>query len=399
MTFKKNKKIDLVILAGGKGSRIKTHLKGHPKPMLKFNSKPFIQYLINHYSKYNLNRIIILCGFRHKSIFEKYDGKFFNFIKIICLKEKKPMDTGGALYQLKKLKFKNFFLVNGDSILTQNPYRLVNSLKRNSIGSMTIIKNRNYQSNKLSRLSIKNNIPFFSKKGKFINAGVYYFSSKLFKYIKNQKISLEKVILSSLIMKKKINAYISNKFFIDIGSKKNLKIAPKKLCYNFLKPAAFLDRDGVINHDYGYVNNIKKFKFKAGVVKGLKYLKNKNYNIFVVTNQAGIGKKIFTEKKFFSLHKKLKDILEKKNIYFDDVQYSPYHINSKIKKFKKNSNFRKPGNLMIEKIKNNWDIDLKKSFMIGDKNSDKIAAKKSNVKFYWNSKNFHSQVKKIINNY
>ena len=77
---------------------------------------------------------------------------------------------------------------------------------------------------------------------------------------------------------------------------------------------------------------------------------------------GSIGKKIFTEKKFFSLHKKLKDILEKKNIYFDDVQYSPYHINSKIKKFKKNSNFRKPGNLMIEKIKNNWDIDLKKSF-------------------------------------
>ena len=166
-----------------------------------------------------------------------------------------------------------------------------------------------------------------------------------------------------------------------------------------MKPAAFLDRDGVINHDYGYVGNIRKFKFKPGVIKGLMYLRANKYNIFVVTNQAGIAKKKFTENNFISLHKNLKNILGKNNIYFDDVQYCPYHVDSKIKKFRKNSQYRKPGNLMIEKIKNSWDINLKKSFMIGDKNSDKIAAQKSNIKFYWNSKNFYSQIKKIINNY
>ena len=171
--------------------------------MIKFNDKPFIQYLINYYSKYNLNKIYILCGFRHKSIFKKYDGKFFNFIKIICLKEKKPMDTGGALFQLKRLKVKNFLLINGDSILTQSPHQLINSVKKESIGSMAIIKNQNYQSKKLSKLSLRGSFPIFDDKGKFINAGVYYFSSKLFKYIKNEKISLENKILSKLIINKK----------------------------------------------------------------------------------------------------------------------------------------------------------------------------------------------------
>ena len=75
---------------------------------------------------------------------------------------------------------------------------------------------------------------------------------------------------------------------------------------HFKRPAAFLDRDGVINHDYGYVHKIKKFKFKNGVIKGLKYLVDKNYYIFIVTNQAGIAKGIFKEKNFLNLSKYLK---------------------------------------------------------------------------------------------
>ena len=64
--------VDLVILAGGKGSRIKGHLGKYPKPMLKFNEKHFIQYILNNKSKYNFKRIIILCGFRSNIIFKKF---------------------------------------------------------------------------------------------------------------------------------------------------------------------------------------------------------------------------------------------------------------------------------------------------------------------------------------
>ena len=141
----------------------------------------------------------------------------------------------------------------------------------------------------------------------------------------------------------------------------------------------------------------KDFKFKPGVLEGLKYLIKKNYYIFIVTNQAGIAKKKFTEKDFFNLHIKIKEKLSKQNIYFDDVQYSPFHQNAKIKKYKKNSSTRKPGNKLIENIKLNWDIDLKKSFMIGDQISDKIAAKKSNLEFFYVKENFLTQIKKILN--
>jgi NDP-sugar pyrophosphorylase family protein len=97
--------IDLVILAGGKGTRIKELLGKYPKPMLKFNNKHFIQYVLNCNSKYNFKRIIILCGFRNKIFFEKLNKKLKNLTKIICIKENKLLGTGGALSNLKKLSF------------------------------------------------------------------------------------------------------------------------------------------------------------------------------------------------------------------------------------------------------------------------------------------------------
>ena len=391
--------IDLVILAGGRGSRIKNLLGKYPKPMLKFNGKHFLQYVLNNKSKYNFKRIIILCGFRSNIFFRKYHKKKINLTEIICLKEKRLLGTGGALSNLRKLKVKNFVLTNGDTIFDININLLVKSLKKNKIGTVALTQNNKQASQKLNNLSLKNNLVRIKENSKFMNGGVYFFTKTIFKYIENKNFSLENDLLPKLISMGKINGKIFNNFFIDIGSKDYLKIAEKELRNQYNKPAAFLDRDGVINHDYGYVHKIKNFKFKTGVLQGLKYLIKKKYYIFIVTNQAGIGKKKFLENQFIQLHKNINLKLKKLNIFFHDIQYSPFHPNAKIKKFKKKSSLRKPGNRMIENIKLNWDVNKKKSFMIGDKISDKLAAKKSELKFYYADKNFYKQIKSIINNY
>ena len=78
--------LDLVILAGGKGSRIKSLIKDRPKPMAVFNNKPFIEYIIQSYSKYFFKNIFILTGYKSKNIFKKFEKKQYNFITIKCLK-------------------------------------------------------------------------------------------------------------------------------------------------------------------------------------------------------------------------------------------------------------------------------------------------------------------------
>jgi D,D-heptose 1,7-bisphosphate phosphatase len=391
-------KIDLVILAGGRGTRIKNFLGKYPKPLIKFNSKHFIQYILNKASKYNFKRIIILCGYRHKFFFNKYHNRIINFNKIICLKEKKLLGTAGALKNLKNLNVKNFVLMNGDTILDIDLKLLISNLEKDKIGSIALVKNINQKSKKLNNLILKKNIIHTRASSSMMNGGVYYFKKKIFHYIKSNS-SLENDLLPKLIKSKKINGKYFNNFFIDIGSKYYLKKGETELKKYFKRPAVFLDRDGVINYDYGYVHKEQNFKFKKGVLKGLKYLIRKNYYIFIITNQAGIGHGIYSENEFIKFHKKIKAKLQKLNIYFDDVQYSPFHPEAKIKKYKKNSLMRKPGNQMIENVKSNWDLQLKKTFMIGDKLSDKIAAKKSNIKFYYANDNFFVLVKKIINNY
>ena len=102
------------------------------------------------------------------------------------------------------------------------------------------------------------------------------------------------------------------------------------------KPAAFLDRDGVINYDYGYIYKYKDFKLRPGVIKGLQYLKERKFNIFIITNQSGIARGLFTEKDLASLHSKLKKNLLKNKIKLDEIKYSPYHPDGVIKQFTKN---------------------------------------------------------------
>ena len=162
------------------------------------------------------------------------------------------------------------------------------------------------------------------------------------------------------------------------------------------KPAAFLDRDGVINYDYGYIYKYKDFKFRPGVIKGLQFLKRNKFKIFVVTNQSGIARGFFTEKNLKLLHKSLKNELIKKKIKLDEIKYSPYYPRGIIKKYSKHHRSRKPDNLMIKQLLKKWPIDIKRSFMIGDRLSDKKCAKKSKIYFEYAKRNFYFQIKNIL---
>tara|TARA_B100000029_G_C17590328_1_gene962318 strand:- start:1469 stop:2017 length:549 start_codon:yes stop_codon:yes gene_type:complete len=170
----------------------------------------------------------------------------------------------------------------------------------------------------------------------------------------------------------------------------------KRKTSRFLKkPAAFMDRDGTINYDYGYVYKFSEFKLRPYVLKGLRYLTKKKYLIFIITNQAGIGKGKFNISDFKKLNKKMITFFLKNKIKINEIQFCPYHPQAKIKKYKKKTNLRKPGNLMIINILKKWNVDLKRSFMLGDKKSDRLAAKKSRLYFEYVKRNFYLQVKNI----
>jgi len=177
----------------------------------------------------------------------------------------------------------------------------------------------------------------------------------------------------------------------------------KKIKNKKKRPGVFLDRDGTINYDYGYTYKFSEFKFRPYVVKGLQYLTKKKYLIFIVTNQAGIAKGKFKLKDLKILNKRLIKYLLSKKVTINEIQYCPYHPKGSVKIYRKKTAFRKPGNLMIKSIFKRWNINVKKSFMIGDRQSDKLAAQKSKLYFNYAKSNFLKQVKnidkKVSNNY
>jgi D,D-heptose 1,7-bisphosphate phosphatase len=386
MVIQTYEKFDLVILCGGKGTRLGKITKKIPKPLIKIDNIPFIQILINRYaSSPNVSKIYLLTAYKANQ-FKKFHNKLCNLKKVICLKEKYPLGTLGALYNLKKIIKKNFLLINGDSYVDFNLNKFLNMKGENKI---LICKNKNYEENKnLINLNISahNNIILFSSKKEknfFMNAGVYFFNYNILNKIKKTFASLENDLLPELIQKKKLVGLKTDGYFIDIGVKKNLVNFKKNFSKIFKKPAIFLDRDGVINKDLGYVHHESRFILNKKIVKILS--KNyKNYYKFFVTNQSGIGRGYYSEHQFIKFQKWINEYLYSKfNLSIDDVEYCPHHNIYAKRKYKKNCLCRKPKNLMVKNILKKWPIDRDKSIFIGDKISDEECANKSRIKFFY----------------
>ena len=120
-------KIDLVILAGGYGTRIKKISKNIPKILLKINNFTILDYVLMTYSKYKFRKIIIIAGFKGQLVKKRYHNKIYNLTKITVIEENKPKGTANAIRIIKNIVSNNFVLINGDTIFNIN---LANFVKR-----------------------------------------------------------------------------------------------------------------------------------------------------------------------------------------------------------------------------------------------------------------------------
>jgi len=136
--------------------------------------------------------------------------------------------------------------------------------------------------------------------------------------------------------------------------------------------ALFLDRDGVINIDYGYVSQIEKFEFTEGIFELLHFFIQKGYKLFIVTNQSGIGRGYYSEDNFKTLTSWMLSEFQKQKIVIESVAYCPHAPEEKC-------TCRKPEKGMVDNILTTHRVDLKNSWLIGDKQSDIDLAINSNI--------------------
>ena len=146
--------------------------------------------------------------------------------------------------------------------------------------------------------------------------------------------------------------------------------------------ALFLDRDGVINIDHGYVHEVEKFHFRDGIFEVCLAAQKAGMKIIVITNQAGIGRGLYSISDFQKLNSHMLNCFSKNNVTISAVYFCPYHPTHGIGHFKKFSNDRKPSPGMILTACREHQINPMHSIMIGDKESDKIAAYQAGIRIY-----------------
>lgn len=151
--------------------------------------------------------------------------------------------------------------------------------------------------------------------------------------------------------------------------------------------ALFLDRDGVINEDYGYVHKVEDFHFRNGIFDLCRAAQEAGFKIVVVTNQSGIGRGFYSADQFHLLNRHMLCTFMHKGIQVEKVYFCPFHPRHGLGHFQKRSFDRKPNPGMIIQACNDFNINPMASFLIGDKESDQLAAEKAGIRLFVNSSN------------
>lgn len=401
----------VVIMAGGKGTRIASVKSDVPKPMIEIGGKPILQWQIENLKTCGLTDIILVIG-HLGNIIQNYfkDGSAFG-VHINYFVETEPLGTAGALFKMPQLT-EDFLLMCGDVILDVDFNRFIEFHHKNQAWAslMTHPNAHPYDSSllvtevlppqELGGLPVDTHgvIQWMNKEDERyyyknrVNAGIEIISPELLKEAMRNfvprhpetpdKVDLDRDVLKPNIKSRRIFAYDTPEYIKDMGTPdryyeverdiKSGKVKARNLKNK--QKAVFLDRDGTINQYVGFLTKPEQFELIPQVAEAIKMINQSGYLAIVATNQPVIARGDCTWEELRKIHDKMETELGKVGAFVDGIYVCPHHPDKGFEgerpEYKTTCDCRKPAPGLILRAAQDFNIDLSQSVMIGDSDSD-----------------------------
>lgn len=400
----------VVIMAGGRGTRISSVASDIPKPMIKVGDKPVLEHEIESLCAQGFTDIIITVShlghiimdyFGDGSKISPVTGKSFG-VDIEYFFEDEPLGNAGALFKLKDKLTEDFLLLNGDALFDVDFNRFV-SYHREKRGLVTLFTHPNshpYDSGLIIADERGCVVKWLTKEDERsgyyrnrVNAGLHVVSPKILEVeLLTAKVDLDRQLLKPLADTGAMYVYDSPEYVKDMGTPERFecvcrdymtgKIGAKNLKNK--QKAIFLDRDGTINKYVGFLRDIDEFELLPGVVDAIHRINDSEYLAVVVTNQPVIARGEVTVGQLEEIHNKMETLLGNEGAFVDAIFYCPHHphkgYDGEVPELKIECDCRKPKPGLLLKAAEAFNIDLQKSWMLGDSESDMEAGKSAGCK-------------------
>ncbi len=389
-----------VIMAGGKGTRIASVARDIPKPMIPIEGKPVLEHELECLREQGLTDVILTVSHLGHVIMDYFGdgsgispatGKPFG-VKIEYYMEQEPLGNAGALFRLKGKLTEDFLLLNADAIFDIDFGRFV-AHHREKGGLVTLFTHPNshpYDSGLILAdedgavrqwLAKEDERPQWYRNR--VNAGLHVLSPALLEEQPDTpKIDLDRQLLKPLAGTGKMYCYDSPEYVKDMGTPERYEGVCRDYAAGLVRArnlrnkqrAIFLDRDGTINRYVGFLRDVGQFELLPGAAEAIRRINASGYLAIVVTNQPVIARGEVTREQLREIHDKMETLLGREGAYVDAIYYCPHHPHrgypGEVAELKIDCGCRKPKPGLLLQAAEDYNIDLTKSWMIGDSEND-----------------------------
>lgn len=387
----------VVIMAGGKGTRIAQLAVGIPKPMLRIGGEPVLAREIRCLKEQGYDDILITVGHLGRVIQDYFgDGKAQG-VHIEYYVEETPLGNAGALLRLRDRLKDDFLLLNGDAIFDVDINRFVAHHKRCG-GLATLFTHPNghpYDSEIVVADSGHRVIRWLSREEERkdwyknrVNAGLHILSPELLEgSFGAGRVDLDRQILKPLAGTGKMFCYDSPEYVKDMGTPERFEavceddrrgiVHGKSLKEK--QRAIFLDRDGTINRYVGFVRSAEEMELLPDAAEAIRRINASGYLVIVATNQPVLARGETSSEELERIHNKMETLLGREGAYLDGIYYCPHHPDrgfaGEVVELKMDCACRKPKPGLLLRAAQDLNIDLSRSWMVGDGRNDELAGR------------------------